>query len=118
MDPLPKKYDDFRLSFKDVGADRYGIEVNLCNQYNDDGMNPCLDGVYYLIEKSKDEFIVESDDDIYPLEVKSENGVIRLKSGFSLVFEDNVQYKVTATLAKYTVGMPNFYAVSEDFKKY
>ncbi|MFH1284897.1 MAG: hypothetical protein ABIH78_04935 [Candidatus Peregrinibacteria bacterium] len=91
----PSQKDTFRVKFTDVGADYYDVGVSLCGKYEDDGINPCLDGISYRLVKDGDDFFAK-DDSLYSPDIVSENGVIEVMSDFVLMFEDSVQYFVTA----------------------
>ena len=78
------------LSFKDVGAESYEAEVSLCHEYQDDGINPCLEGKKYIITKdSKGVFTADQ-----PATITVEDGIINIKSDFKLDYEESVDYIV------------------------
>jgi hypothetical protein len=47
----PPQGQTLRLKFTDVGADVYEVRVSLCHKYANDGINPCLDGRAYWLER-------------------------------------------------------------------
>lgn len=95
---LPAQNSKFDVEFKDVGADTYDVNVYLCTQYNNDGINPCLDGTEYQISRVKDtdNFVITYEGD-KSATVNAQNGFINVRSDFLLVFEESMSYNITAT---------------------
>lgn len=95
----PAQESDFSLSFKGVGADSYEVRVHNCNQYQNDGINPCLFGdiVNISMESGVPEISREEGGSVYQPSVELKDGVITVRSSFKISFEDSVEYTVTAT---------------------
>lgn len=97
----PEQNSDFELSFKDIGADEYKVEVYNCDEYQNDGISPCLDNSTYVItmESGVPEILIEvwmDDVEAYLPSVKIENGDITLKSSFKMIFAERVMYSIFA----------------------
>lgn len=54
----PKSGENFYMEFKDIGADTYDVSVNLCEKYGGRGINPCLDGWNFIVQKKSGEFVI------------------------------------------------------------
>lgn len=95
----PDQNSKFDVEFKDVGANEYDISVELCKPYGNDGINPCLDGTMYHLTRDKDSntFTVSYGGDT-TAQVNVQNGLIKVKSDFLLIFEESMSYYVIATL--------------------
>lgn len=93
---MPKQGSTLTMKFKDVGADDYEIAVNLCKEYGNDGINPCLDGVNYRL-KRKDGVISDvTYQPLYPIKIIQEGEMIILISDFPINFEEGVEYSIIA----------------------
>lgn len=84
------------MKFKDVGADDYEIAVNLCREYGDDGINPCLDGVNYQLKRKDGVLADVTYQTLYPIKIVQEDGIIVLTSDFTINFEESVEYSIIA----------------------
>ena len=94
---IPAQQSKFDLQFKDVGAKNYDINLSLCKEYNDDGINPCLDGVdYYLERTSKGELKEQYANELYPATITITNGIVHIISDVEIKFEESISYTVTA----------------------
>ncbi len=115
----PAQNSKFDVEFKDVGAETYDVSVNLCKPYNNDGINPCLDGTDYHFARVKNtnEFIATYEDD-KSVTVKAQNGFINVKSDFPLVFEESMSYNVIATSTGKTSTNVSTIVKSSDTKFY
>lgn len=94
----PEQSSKFDVEFKDIGADEYDVSVDLCKEYNDDGINPCLDGTIYHLTRNKDSntFTVTYGGD-KSATVNVQNSFINIRSDFPLVFEESMSYNIIAT---------------------
>lgn len=97
-DKTPEQNSKFDVEFKDIGADEYDVSVDLCKEYGNDGINPCLDGTIYHLTRNKDSntFTISYGGD-KSATVKVQNGFINVKSDFPLVFEESMSYNIIAT---------------------
>lgn len=94
---IPSQGDTITLKFKDVGATSYEVVVDMCNEYKNDGINPCFDFRYNLVREGEN-FVFASKDDINFAEVALKDGIIELKSGITFSFKESVNYSVKAIL--------------------
>lgn len=81
----------FNVSFKDVGADTYDVSATMCEEYKNDGINPCLNEVTYNLKRSGNTFTAEN----ATVEVK--NGQITVKSNLPISFALDMSYTIIAT---------------------
>jgi len=93
---MPEQEAKFEMKFEDIGADRYDITVSLCHEYENDGINPCLDGGDYTVELIEDELVVTFDNSLYPLDIKVRDGLIVASSNIPLNFTESVEYAIQA----------------------
>jgi hypothetical protein len=93
----PTENSTFKMTFIDVGADKYEAEFRLCKPYGNDGINPCLDGGTYYIYRENGKLSIANDYNVYPISLTEKDGSITLQSTFPLWFEESVEYVVTAT---------------------
>lgn len=113
--------DTLDMKFIDSGADKYNIEVRLCRQYNDDGINPCLDGSSYTLirEKGVLDFglmSMEQEDLEFPqMEVSDE--VIHLWSNLELQFEESLQFYINASKVEEENGL-KIYRETSEFREF
>lgn len=94
----PAPGSTMEVSFEDTGADEYEVRVENCNEYNNDGINPCLDQVVYTVsmESGAPTLPYLEWEDYYEPTVSWDNGVITVRSNFVIQFEETVEYRVTA----------------------
>ena len=73
-----------------------------CDEYNNDGINPCLNDstVSITMESGQPELIIydEELDNYWKAQVTMEAGIITVKSSFKIVYNDIVKYTVTANV--------------------
>ena len=86
----PSQNSSLEMAFKYVGANTYKVRVANCITYNNDGINPCLDNIEYVISIKDGEAIAEN------ASITIADGIIKLKSDFKINYEDSVEYRVTA----------------------
>ncbi len=108
----------FELQFKDVGANKYEIAANLCRPYNDDGINPCLDGVEYTLERDGEGLKILYGGELFTPEIELVDGVVSLKSDFPIYFEESVGYSVTAIQSFENEQGVKVYTESSDLKSF
>lgn len=94
----PNQNSKFDVEFKDIGADEYDVSVDLCKEYGNEGINPCLDGTIYHLTRNKDSntFTVSYGGD-KSATVNVQNGFINVRSDFLLIFEESMSYNIIAT---------------------
>lgn len=90
----PRQGDLAKISFKDVGAQDYEVQINMCHPYGDDGINPCLDEVSYNLSHDGEGLVLEQSEEAN-LEGDGEMVTITSKDS-PLFFEESVQYRVQA----------------------
>lgn len=95
---IPKQNSTVEMKFKDIGASYYKVDVNLCHPYQNDGIDPCLDSVTYLLNREKDKLILQSGDEYTSPEINLKDGIVEIKSNFPIIFEESVEYYVQAIL--------------------
>lgn len=94
----PVQGSDLKIKFKDVGADSYIVEVLLCHPYENDGINPCLDGVEYSLIREDGVLVYEYGDDFYMPSIDVTNEVVEITSSMPVSYEESVQYIVSASV--------------------
>ncbi len=110
---IPEQSSTFEMSFRGVGADYYEVAVNLCHPYENDGINPCLEGVDYTVEMQGDDFAFKYPDEFTSPELSLGDGVIEITSNFPIIFEESVEYFVKAVyLSELEDGVPTYTEVS------
>lgn len=91
----------FNVTFKDVGANIYEVSATMCKEYNNDGINPCLDEKKYNLTRSGNTFIIKDSNGavISPSDasVEVKDGQITLKSNVTISFELDANYTIIAT---------------------
>lgn len=97
---VPSNGEPLAIKFKDVGADSYGISVNLCHTYENDGINPCHEGVDYVLDNEGESFVVQIDNENYPLDITIQDGIVTATSDFPLLFEESVEIFVEAMMER------------------
>lgn len=93
----PKNGDMLSLEFKDAGYDKYTVIVRLCERYKNNGINPCLEGVDYMIERVDGELVIA--DKHYSPEISVHDGMVSLKAEYPLHYELGVEYTVIGTIS-------------------
>lgn len=110
---LPKQDEAFNVKFKDVGADEYTVEVNMCHPYADNGINPCLDGASYVVQKKDGKFVIAEPDVSSKPVVTEKDGVIQVSSDLKLKFTESVEYYVTAVKRGLAGGVKSFVDITD-----
>lgn len=109
----PAQNDKFKISFKDIGADKYDISFRLCHPYQNDGINPCLEGDDYTIIMEKDGIKMTTYSTAKPM--KSIAGdVITIESMYPITFEESVNYTIIATKQYTLPDGTNIFLTSEN----
>ena len=93
---LPNQGDKYSIKFKDVGAKAYEVYVNFCKPYNNDGINPCDDGFMYYVERKLGKLVTRKYEGLPSPILTVKDGIVELKSDFSLKFETSVEYRIKA----------------------
>jgi len=92
----PAQNSKLKMSFKDIGADNYEVRIELCKPYGNDGINPCLDGETYFIEKQNGELKLTENTSVYSPKLSIEKDIVTLESSLGLSFEESIGYSVLA----------------------
>jgi len=103
----PKSGDKLAMAFKDVGADKYEVSINLCEEYGNNGINPCLEGIEYVLVRNT-EGVLEIDGNAYIPVVNVADGVVSLSSDYPLNYSVNVEYRVKALSTGESAGVKNY----------
>jgi len=105
---FPKDGDSMETKFKDVGASEYQVGIHICREYNNDGINPCLNGgEYFLVRKGQKLILRDSGSNIFSksASVSIDNGVVSISFPGKFAFTDgdeSVTYDVSANLVGVT----------------
>jgi len=110
---LPKQDEAFHVKFKDVGADQYTVEVNMCNAYANNGINPCLDGASYVVQRKDGKLVLAEPDVSSKPVVNEKDGFIEVSSDLKLKFVDSVEYYVTAAKNTLAGGVKSFVDITD-----
>lgn len=90
---LPEQGERLHMRFRDTGATSYTVWVDLCGFYNNDGINPCLEGQdFVLLESSSGEWLVENE--YGATEVQPLDESLDVTGDMLLEFEDSIRYRV------------------------
>jgi len=101
----PERGSTLDLRFKDVGASSYEVRITSCGEYQNDGINPCLDQSLYTIEMNGGEPMISPYDSAWNPVATLQNGIITLRSDLELYFPDRLEYSVTAVRKTLTDGV-------------
>ncbi|PIZ76283.1 hypothetical protein COY05_01845 [Candidatus Peregrinibacteria bacterium CG_4_10_14_0_2_um_filter_38_24] len=110
---LPEQDEVFDIKFKDVGADKYTVEVNMCNPYVNNGINPCLDGEEYFLQRKDGKLVLAEPDVSSKPMVTEKDGMIEVSSGLKLKFTESVEYYVTAEKTGEVDGVKSFTDITD-----
>lgn len=113
---IPEQNSTVEMKFKDIGASFYKVDVNLCHPYQNDGIDPCLDSVTYLLNREKDKLILQSGDEYTSPEISLKDGIVEIKSNFPVIFETSVEYYVQAILISEFADGVKTYTETNDSK--
>lgn len=113
---IPEQNSTVEMKFKDIGASYYRVDVNLCHPYQNDGINPCLDSVTYILNREGDNLILESGDEYTSPGISLNEGIVEIKSNFPIIFEESVEYYVQAILISKLENGIGTYVESNDSK--
>jgi len=93
----PDQNDKFKMSFKDIGADKYDISFHLCHEYENDGINPCLDGgEYQMVRENGNLKLIENPYSSTKPSQSIEKDIVTIETDRLLEFEESVVYEVVA----------------------
>lgn len=90
----PKQGSTLNMKFKDVGADHYEVSVNLCEEYANNGINPCLDGDSYNLQRV--DGVLKQQYDWEKFNFTLENDIVTLTSELPMIYGESVVYFVNA----------------------
>ncbi len=113
---IPEQNSTVSMKFKDIGASYYRVDVNLCHPYQNDGINPCLDSVTYMLIREGDSLILNSGDEYTAPKISINEGIVEIKSNFPIIFEESVEYYVQAILTSQSADGVNTYTETNDSK--
>lgn len=96
IDPksAPTQGSTLSMKFNDVGADYYEVSANLCEEYANNGINPCLDGETYHLHKVDGEIEKQYDNESFEFVVSDD--VITISSQLPMIYGESVIYYVNA----------------------
>jgi len=114
----PAQNSKLVMKFKDVGAKHYEASVNLCMPYGNDGINPCLDGTTYYLEKKNGAWVITRQDDLSKATLQVVNGYIEISSDFNIAYQESVEYNVKAYSSDTLKDGTPTYAESHAFKSF
>jgi len=103
----PKSGDKLAMAFTDVGADKYEVSINLCEEYGNDGINPCLEGIEYVLKRA-DDGSLSIDGNAYTPTVSITDGVVNFSSEYPLNYALGVEYRVKAVSTGKRAGVKNY----------
>lgn len=114
----PAQNENFRISFRDIGADKYDVSFRLCYPYENDGINPCFDGDNYQIIK-EDQFKLKllTDSTAKPTESMGKD-IITINSMYPIIFQESVNYTVVATKIYTLEDNTKVYVTSENMASF
>lgn len=92
----PTQGSTLKMSFADIGADEYKTEFRLCRPYENDGINPCLDGERYILSRVKGKWKITNDTSVYPISISEKDNIITIQSTHPIFFQESAEYLVTA----------------------
>ena len=92
----PAQNEKLNLTFKDVLANQYIVTVRLCEEYKNNGINPCLTEFIYTLERKSPQAPLEisKNDFAYPGKISQSEDRITLTSELPLGFEESVDYQI------------------------
>lgn len=105
----PKDGDKFQISFNDVDATAYTVDMRICHPYRNDGINPCLKGVEYILIRNLGNLIWQkmNYEDIHAAPtITVKNGIVEVSSPLQYDFakdDESVRYLIKAI----ATGMTN-----------
>ncbi|MEK7672628.1 MAG: S-layer homology domain-containing protein [Patescibacteria group bacterium] len=107
----PAQNSKLKVTFADVGADKYIVTARNCHEYENNGINPCLEEIVYTLTRVGNSFNVnfmgEAEDDAdYPKVVIS-NGSITVSSNFVVNYGSGVEYWVEASITNTVDNIKN-----------
>lgn len=94
---LPDGNSNFEISFEDVGADIYSAEVIICGEYQNDGIDPCLNTDKYLISKRGGQWVMDEFYTFYNPVFEVSDEVVDISSEFIIELADSLEYEVYAS---------------------
>jgi|GEM_PF-1618579 len=92
----PAQNSKFSMSFKDIGADTYEVSMYLCIPYNNDGINPCLNGDEHIIKRQEGKLRFYNDTSTSKPMIEEKNGIVTVTSYYPINFSESVEYMVIA----------------------
>jgi hypothetical protein len=98
----------FNVTFKDVGADTYDVSATMCEEYKDNGINPCLYEISYQAKREGNTFTLKDSNGTSTNDatVTVKDGQINVKSNNPITFALDMSYTVIATdIGKNTDGV-------------
>jgi len=86
----------YKVKFKDVGADGYNVLVDLCHEYLNNGINPCLDGEEYHVSRNDGKLEFDFAEDFYMPTLEVKNDIIEVNTSMEVNYDESVQYTVSS----------------------
>jgi hypothetical protein len=95
---VPEQGELASMTFQDIGADEYEATINLCEEYQNDGINPCLSGQNFNLIREGEEWEWQWEEPKgASFTLDEEAQTFTVGSGLVLDFEVSVQYQVCGT---------------------
>lgn len=98
----PEKGSKLKMRFRNVLADQYEVNVDLCKEYGNDGINPCLDSIQYNLKKINGKLVIQNNNQSFPAKIIEKKRYIEITSDFPLNYSESVTYAVKAFSEKTT----------------
>ena len=94
---VPEDNSPFYMQFENVGADKYEAKVYLCTEYQNDGINPCLNSDSYEIRQESGKWVMNEFDTFYNPIFEVSDGFVEIGSEFFVSMDESLEYEVIAT---------------------
>lgn len=92
---LPQQGSSLKIRFKDVRAPHYDIGVKFCS-HTQGGINPCLDGIEYFLERRGEELFFPQSYPRFPPRLTMTGGVVTVQSDLPVRFDSELKVSVEA----------------------
>ncbi len=93
---IPAQGSQFEITFEEVMADSYNVTLYMCEEYNNDGINPCLNEFSYLLKRLNGVLVVDENSNLFNPVLEEKDGLITLKADLKLYFSESVEFLVEA----------------------
>lgn len=113
--PSEEDEDKSVLTFKNTGAPVYRINLALCYDYANDGINPCLDDEDYVVSFKDGVMSLEENEGFFPAELKTFDDTFQLDFDFDASGYSSINYEVIAVEDGGNYNGASAYRSSSDF---